>query len=120
MEDILRVALMAGLGLYEKLRQGMDELVKKGELSKAEGAEFVRDLMGKEVRAVQDLEQKIHTVLHETLERAQSAVLKRHVKHLKRIEAKLDTLSARLTRVEKRHEPDWTIPDQVDPPGQRD
>ncbi len=39
--DIIRNSLLAGLGMQEKVREFVDELVKKGELSETQGAKLV-------------------------------------------------------------------------------
>ncbi len=41
--DSLRKALLAGLGAQDKVREFIDELVKKGELSESQGAKLTRE-----------------------------------------------------------------------------
>lgn len=41
--DLMRNALLAGFGMQEKVREFVDELVKKGELSESQGAKLVKE-----------------------------------------------------------------------------
>ena len=41
--EVLHRALMAGLGVPEKIGEVIDELVKKGELSESQGARLVKE-----------------------------------------------------------------------------
>jgi polyhydroxyalkanoate synthesis regulator phasin len=41
--DAVRNALLAGLGLQETVKQFLDELVKKGELSETQGAKLLKE-----------------------------------------------------------------------------
>jgi polyhydroxyalkanoate synthesis regulator phasin len=41
--DVVRNAIMAGFGVQEKVKEFIDELVKKGELSESQGAKLVKD-----------------------------------------------------------------------------
>lgn len=100
METFIRLAVMAGLGLYEKVREGIDELVQKGELSQTEGAALVKELMDKESRTVKDLQRKAETAMKNTLKQLQPSVIKKELDRLTRIEKKVDRLAARLGRLE--------------------
>ncbi|MEK6672476.1 MAG: phasin family protein [Nitrospirota bacterium] len=41
--DIVKNAILAGFGVQEKVREFIDELVKKGELSESQGAKLVKE-----------------------------------------------------------------------------
>ena len=50
-QNILKKTMLAGLGIYslsrEKAQEFMEDLVKRGELSKDEGSKFVKAIMDK-------------------------------------------------------------------------
>lgn len=101
MEKFIRLAVMAGVGLYEKAREGIDDLVQKGELSQTEGAALVKELMDKESKTVKDFQHRVETAMKKTLKQLQPSVLKKELDRLNRIEKKLNQLSTRLARLEK-------------------
>ncbi len=100
MEKFIRLAVMAGLGLYEKVREGIDELVEKGELSQTEGAALVKELMDKESKTVKDLQRKVEAAMKKTLKQLQPSGIKKELDRLSRIEKKVDQLATRLARLE--------------------
>lgn len=100
MEKFIRLAVMAGLGLYEKVREGIDELVEKGELSQTEGAALVKELMDKESKTVKDLQRKVEATMKKTLKQLQPSGIKKELDRLSRIEKKVDQLATRLARLE--------------------
>jgi polyhydroxyalkanoate synthesis regulator phasin len=100
MEKFIRLAVMAGLGLYEKVREGIDELVQKGELSQTEGAALVKELMDKESRTVKDFQGKVEAAMKKTLKQLQPSAIKKELDRLHRIEKKVDQLATRLARLE--------------------
>ncbi len=100
MEKFIRLAVMAGLGLYEKVREGIDELVEKGELSQTEGAALVKELMDKESKTVRDLQRKVEAAMKKTLKQLQPSGIKKELDRLSRIEKKVDQLATRLARLE--------------------
>ncbi len=100
MEEFIRLAVMAGLGLYEKVREGIDELVEKGELSQTEGAALVKELMDKESKTVKDLQRKVEAAMKKTLKQLQPSGIKKELDRLSRIEKKVDQLATRLARLE--------------------
>jgi len=57
--DIVRKALMAGLGMQEKVKDLVDDLVKKGELNEHEGAKIIKEFMDKAKTSRSDLNKKL-------------------------------------------------------------
>ncbi len=47
MYDVVRKALMASLGVQEKVKELLDDLVKKGELNEREGAKLMKEWVDK-------------------------------------------------------------------------
>ena len=57
--DIIKKAMLAGLGAQEKAKEFVDELVKAGELSKSEGATLVKEWASKAEESTKDIDVKI-------------------------------------------------------------
>lgn len=74
MKDLIHRAVSLGLGLAvaskEQVEKAVDELVKKGEVSRAESAQFIEDLLNKGSEAKQKLEDLVK-------DRVQSALRER-------------------------------------------
>ena len=49
--EIMHRALMAGVGIPEKLKELIDELVEKGELSKSQGARLAKECSEKAIKS---------------------------------------------------------------------
>ena len=47
MFEIVRRALLAGFGAQERIKEFIDELAKKGELSQSEAAKLMKEMMEK-------------------------------------------------------------------------
>ena len=45
--EIVQKALLAGLGMQEKVKEFVEELVKKGELSESQGAKIIKEWSNK-------------------------------------------------------------------------
>ena len=41
--DVIRNAMLAGLGIQEMVKEFLDDLVKKGELSESQGAKLLKE-----------------------------------------------------------------------------
>ena len=50
LNEIIHKALMAGLGVPEKMKEMVDDLVKKGELSESQGAKLVKEWSERQAR----------------------------------------------------------------------
>ena len=53
--DMVRTALLAGLGMQEKVKEFVDDLVKKGELNENEGAKLMKEWMERAKTSTQDI-----------------------------------------------------------------
>ena len=95
--ESIRKALLAGIGVPEKVKELVDELVKKGELSKSQGAKLVKEWSDKMSKSGEELSKKPMEIMHKTLEKMNIAT-KDEVEKLNR---KILSLSARLKKVEE-------------------
>ncbi len=95
--NIIRKALMAGFGVQERVKEFIDELVKKGELSEIQGAKLLREWMDKAEDTRKEINKSLSELVAKTLE----------VMHLptrdeiERIDKKVQSLSARVKKIEK-------------------
>jgi poly(hydroxyalkanoate) granule-associated protein len=94
--DVVRKALLAGIGVQEKVKELVDELIKKGELSEAEGAKLVKEWTEKAEKSTEGLRQSITELINSTLERLKLPSRE----EIERLEKKVDMLSERLKRLE--------------------
>ncbi len=69
LNDILHKALMAGLGVPEKLKDITDDLVKKGELSESQGARLVKECTEKAAKSGEDISKSISDLIKMTMEK---------------------------------------------------
>ena len=53
--DMVRKALLAGLGMQEKVEELVDDLIKKGELNEREGAKLMKEWMERAKTSTQDV-----------------------------------------------------------------
>lgn len=95
--ETIRRALMAGLGVPEKVKELVDELVKKGELSETQGAKLVKEWSDKMNKSGDELGKSVTELIHKTLEKM-NVPTKNEVDKLNR---KMQTLSTRLKKLEE-------------------
>jgi len=73
MADLIKNAILAGLGVLtltrEKAEDLAKDLIKKGELAKTEEAKFVKELMEKAGKTSSDVKQKIEETVRDTLKK---------------------------------------------------
>ncbi len=96
--DIMHKALMAGLGVPEKMKEVIDELVKKGELSESQGARLVKECSDKVSQTGEDISRNISDLIGKTLE-------KMHVPskdEFEKLNRKVLSLSSRVKKIEDR------------------
>ena len=93
MSDIIKNAVLAGLGIvsltYEKAEDLAKDLIRKGELAETEEAKFIKDLMGKAEKYSVEAEKKIEKTVEKTLKKLNVPSRK----DLDEIKDKLDKLS---------------------------
>ena len=98
--DILHKALMAGIGVPEKLKEMVDELVEKGELSESEGAKLVKECSEKVGKTGDDLNKSMTELINKTLEKMNIPTRE----EVEKLSKKESTLSSRIKKLEDTHE----------------
>ncbi len=94
--DIIKKAMLAGLGAQERAKEFVDELVKKGELSQSDGASLVKEWTSKAEESRKDIDQKVKDTIAAALEKLNIPTRD----DLAGLEKKLQGLSARLAKLE--------------------
>lgn len=67
--DVVRNAMLAGFGVQEKVREFVDELVKKGELSENQGAKLVKEWTEKADKSTDEWSKSMSEIVSKTLEK---------------------------------------------------
>jgi polyhydroxyalkanoate synthesis regulator phasin len=94
--EIIKKAMLAGLGAQEKAKEFVDELVKAGELSRGEGSTLVKEWVSKAEESKKDMDHKIKDAIAGALEKLN--IPSRD--DLERMEKKVQGISARLAKLE--------------------
>lgn len=94
--ESLRKALLAGFGVQEKVRELIDELVEKGELSKSQGAKLVKEWTRKAEKNISELNKSISDIVKRTTEKMNVP----SKGDLDRLNKKVQALSGRLKKLE--------------------
>lgn len=102
MFDLVRNVLLAGLGAQEKIKESIDELVKKGELSESQGAKIIKEWTEKADRSTSELRGDISEIITKTLEKM-NIPAKEDIENLQK---KVESLSARIEMLEKTQKED--------------
>lgn len=98
--DILRKGLLAGFGMQEKVRELVDELVEKGELSKSEGAKLVREWSEKAEKSTSEFNKTLTDIITKTMDRMNLPTKD----DLDKLDKKVHTLSNRIKKLEEKKE----------------
>jgi len=96
LNEIVHRAIMAGLGVPEKVKEMVDDLVKKGELSESQGAKLVKEWSDKASKTGEDVTKNITSLIDKTLEKMNIPTREEVAK----LEKKLTALAARVKKLE--------------------
>ncbi len=69
LSEIVQKTLMAGLGMQEKFNEFIDELIKKGELSEAQGKKLFDEWSEKAGKTKEDFDKNINDLIKKSLEK---------------------------------------------------
>jgi polyhydroxyalkanoate synthesis regulator phasin len=94
--EIIKKAMLAGLGAQEKAKDFIDELVKAGELSKSEGANLVKEWASKAEESTKDIDHRIKDTINAAFEKLN--IPSRD--DLEKLDKKIQGISARLSKLE--------------------
>jgi polyhydroxyalkanoate synthesis regulator phasin len=94
--EVIKKAMLVGLGAQEKAREFVDELVKAGELSKSEGATLVKEWVSKAEESTKDMDHKVKDAISAAFEKLNIPTRD----DMASLEKKIQGLSARLSKLE--------------------
>lgn len=97
MFELVRNILLAGLGAQEKIKESIEELVKKGELSESQGAKIIKEWTDKADRSSSELRENMSEIISKTLEKMN--IPSRD--DIENLEKKIESLSLRISALEK-------------------
>lgn len=97
MFDLVRNILLAGLGAQEKIKESIDELVKKGELSESQGAKIIKEWTEKANRSSSELRENMSELIARTLEKMNLPSRD----DIENLEKKIESLASRISALEK-------------------
>ena len=67
--EIIRNAMLLGFGVQEKVKEFVDEVVKKGELSESQGAKLVKEWTEKAEKNTEDISNSLNDLLKKTIDK---------------------------------------------------
>ena len=67
--DIIRNAMLAGFGVQEKVKEIVDDFVKKGELSESQGAKLVKEWSEKVDKNTEDISKSLNELVQKALDK---------------------------------------------------
>ncbi|MBI5102348.1 MAG: phasin family protein [Nitrospirae bacterium] len=94
--DVFRNAMLAGLGMQEKVKEFVDELVKKGELSESQGAKLVKEWSEKAEKNTEDLSKSLNDAVGSALDKIRLSTKE----DIDKLNAKIDALVERMEKIE--------------------
>ena len=95
--EIVHKALMVGIGVPEKLKELIDELVQKGELSESQGAKLVKECSDKVNKSGEDISRSISELVNKTLEKMNIPTRN----EVEKLNKKITSLSSRVKKLEE-------------------
>jgi len=94
--EIIKKAMLVGLGAQEKAKEFVEELVKAGELSKSEASTLVKEWTSKAEESTREFDKRVKETVGNVLEKLN--IPSRD--DLEKLEKKVQTLNARLKKLE--------------------
>lgn len=94
--EVIKKAMLAGLGAQEKAKEFIDELVKAGELSKGEAATVVKEWASKAEESRKDMDLKIKDAIAAAFEKINVATRD----DIANLEKKVQGIAARVSKLE--------------------
>ncbi len=94
--DTIRDALLAGFGVQEKVKEFIDDLVKKGELNESQGAKLIKEWTDSAKKTTTDFTQGFSDIVTKTLEKMNLPTRD----DIEKINSKINSLSRRIKKLE--------------------
>lgn len=94
--ETIRNAMLAGFGMQEKVKEFIDELVKKGELSESQGAKLVKEWSEKAEKSTEGFSKNFSEILTKTLDKMNLPTKD----DIEKLNKKIQNLSSRIRKLE--------------------
>ncbi|MHB8843162.1 MAG: phasin family protein [Nitrospirota bacterium] len=94
--EVIKKAMLVGLGAQEKAKEFVEELVKAGELSKSEGSTLVKEWTAKAEESTKEFDKRVKETVANVLEKLNIP----NREDMEKLEKKVQTLNARLKKLE--------------------
>ncbi|NTU43837.1 MAG: hypothetical protein HGA78_12475 [Nitrospirales bacterium] len=94
--DVMKSAILAGYGVQEKVKEFIDELVKKGELSESQGAKMAKEWMDRADKTTSDMSKGISEAVAKSLDKVNIATRE----DIEKLSKEIQELSARVKSLE--------------------
>ena len=94
--EIVKKAMLIGLGAQEKAKEFVDELVKAGELSKGEAATLVKEWSSKAEERTKEMDKTVKDAVASVLEKLNIPSRE----DIEKLEKKVQSLNSRLKKYE--------------------
>ncbi len=94
--EIIKKAMLAGLGAQEKAKEFVEELVKAGELSKSEASTLVKEWTSKAEESTKEFDKRVKETVANVLEKLSIPTRE----DMEKLEKKVQALNARLKKLE--------------------
>jgi polyhydroxyalkanoate synthesis regulator phasin len=95
--DIIRNAMLAGFGVQEKVKEIIDDFVKKGELSESQGAKLVKEWTEKVDKNAEDISKSLNDLVQKALEKMNLP----SKDEIAKVSEQVNTLSERIKKLEE-------------------
>jgi len=95
--ELVRGALFAGLGMQEKVKEFIQDLVKKGQMSESQGAKLLKEWTERADKTMEDLNETIATTVEKTLQRLN---IPTH-QDIEELQRKVKSLTQRVKKLEE-------------------
>jgi polyhydroxyalkanoate synthesis regulator phasin len=99
--DLVRNAILAGFGVQEKVKEFVEDLVKRGELSESQGAKLVKEWSEKAEKTSSELTEIVAGIVPRTLEKM--SIPTKH--DIDALNEQIQKLEERLSTLERLQEP---------------
>ena len=94
--DVIKKAMLVGLGAQEKAKEFVEELVKAGELSKSEASTLVKEWTSKAEESTKEFDKRVKETVANILEKLNIP----NREDMEKLEKKVQALNARLKKLE--------------------
>lgn len=94
--ELIKKAMLVGLGAQEKAKEFVEELVKAGELSKSEASTLVKEWTSKAEESTKEFDKRVKETVANILEKLNIPSRE----DMEKLEKKVQALNARLKKLE--------------------